>query len=340
MERKSSKILLICGSLLGFSSCQTEPWEITPKSSESLEFVAFADSVLPLDSAQLLPALERFAPIYSELFIPSLPEGDWRDDLLPYLRDPEVQALYQDVMLTRNEHPALASEHLFQAIQEGFDRYYAHMGASCMDCYPAKRVYTYVSRNEDPMVLMAPEVIFLPLDRYLGPDHPVYARESAYLVQQHHPENAPVEIFKQLATYHLPEGVPTEYSLLNGMLSEAKIILFVQATLGGDAALRALGYSAGDQAYMEENETDLWGIFVRHRWLFHDDVELKRKLILPAPFSKLGTQKDREIPGKAGVWFGWQILQSYWREHPETSLLDIMLYADAQMLFQHSGYRP
>ncbi|MFM1884170.1 MAG: gliding motility lipoprotein GldB, partial [Bacteroidota bacterium] len=96
----------------------------------------------------------------------------------------------------------------------------------------------------------------------------------------------------------------------------------------------------GDQAFMEENERELWGLFVSQRWLFDDAVDLKRKLILPAPFSKFGTPKDREIPGKAGVWFGWQILQSYWRKHPEVPLADLMATDNASSLFQQSGYRP
>ena len=340
MKQFGSKLLLLCGMGAAFSSCQNVPWDLAPVQSEPLEFVAFADSVGPLDSAALLPVLEHLAPKYPELFLPSVPDGDWRDDLLPYLSDPEVRALYQDVKTVQSEVPALANSALLSTVQTGLDRYIAHMGKDCPNCYPAKRLYTYVSRNEEPMVLIAPEAIFLPLDRYLGADHPAYAQESAYLVQQHQPENAPVEIFKAIASWHYPEGLPTDYSLLNGMLSEAKTILFVQATLGDDAARRALGYSPGDQAFMEEHETELWGLFVSERWLFDDAVDLKRKLILPAPFSKLGTPKDREIPGKAGVWFGWQILQSYWRQHPEVRLADIMADPNATSLFQQSGYRP
>ena len=321
-----------------FSGCQTDPWDIAPAESETIQFVAFADSVLPLDSAALLPALEHLAPKYPELFIPSVEGGDWRDDLLPYLTDPEVKALYQDVRTVQAEDPALQNEAILAAVQAGLNRYSAHMGSASV--YPVKRLYTYVSRNEEPMVLIAPGVIFLPLDRYLGANHPAYAQESAYLVQQHQPQNAPVEIFKAIASWHYPEGLASDYSLLSAMLSEAKTILFVQATLGDDAAVRALGYSSGDQAFMEENEADLWSLFVNQRWLFDDEVDLKRKLILPAPFSKFGTPKDREIPGKAGVWYGWQILQSYWRQHPEVSLREIMAAENAQSLFQQSGYRP
>ena len=338
MKQFCSKLLLLGGMGAALSSCQSEPWDIAPVASEALEFVAFADSVLPLDSAALLPTLERLAPKYPKLFIPSVEGGDWRDDLLPYLTDPEVKALYQDVRTVQAEEPALQNEALLATVHAGFNRYYAHMGSASV--YPAKRLYTYVSRNEEPMVLIAPGVIFLPLDRYLGADHPAYAQESAYLVQQHQPHNAAVEIFKAIASWHYPEGLASDYSLLIAMLSEAKTILFVQATLGDEAAVRALGYSSGDQAFMEENEADLWGLFVSQRWLFDDEVDLKRKLILPAPFSKFGTPKDREIPGKAGVWFGWQILQSYWRAHPEVSLREIMAAESAQTLFQQSGYRP
>ena len=340
MKRIGSNLLLLLGIGTALSSCQNDPWDVAPVASEAIEFVAFADSVLPLDSASLLPVLEHLAPKYPELFIPSVQDGDWRDDLLPYLTDPEVKALYQDVQTVQSEEPALQNSELIAMVQAGLDHYQAHMGPRASDRYPAKRLYTYVSRNEEPMVLIAPEVIFLPLDRYLGANHPAYAHESAYMVQQHQPENAVVEIFKAIASWHYPEGLTSDYTLLSGMLSEAKTVLFIQATLGEEAARRALNYSTGDQSFMEENEADLWGIFVSQRWLFEDDVDLKRKLILPAPFSKFGTPKDREIPGKAGVWFGWQILQSYWRQHPEATLREIMANENAQSLFQQSGYRP
>ena len=39
--------------------------------------------------------------------------------------------------------------------------------------------------------------------------------------------------------------------------------------------VRALGYTAGDQGFMEENETELWGLFVQQRILFNDEVDLK-----------------------------------------------------------------
>ncbi|MDG1252463.1 MAG: hypothetical protein P8N56_02180 [Schleiferiaceae bacterium] len=340
MKQIGSNLLLLLGIGAAFSGCQNDPWDIAPVESEAIEFVAFADSVLPLDSASLLPALEHLAPKYSELFLPSVQGGDWRDDLLPYLQDPEVKALYQDVLTVQSEVPALQNAELLATIQAGLDRYDAHMGSNMVNRYPAKRLYTYVSRNEEPMVLIAPEAVFLPLDRYLGANHPAYARESAYMVQQHQPENAPVEIFKAIASWHYPEGLPSDFTLLASMLSEAKSVLFIQATLGDAAARRSLGYSSGDQSFLEENEAELWGIFVSQRWLFEDEIDLKRKLIQPAPFSKFGTPKDREIPGKAGVWFGWQILQSYWRQHPEASLQELMAFDNAQSLFQQSGYRP
>jgi hypothetical protein len=326
-------------------SNQKKPWEKDPLNSPKIEIVAFADSVLPLDSMRLVVRLEALSLRYPEFFIPSQPGGDWRDDLVPYLLDPEVQDLYADVVLTQNEKPALRNDALEKSLQDGFDHYYAHMGGiNCTPCIPKnKRIFTYISRNEPDMVLMGkgdPVRIFIPLDRYMGTEHPAYAREYRYLIKRHEPENAAVEVFKALAeAYHIP-ALQSNQTLLDGMIREAKVILFIQAVLGEDAAKRALGYSKAEMDFMEENEQELWGLFISERLLYNDREELKRKVLLPAPFSKFGTPKDQEIPGKAGVWFGWQILMKYWQENPTISLQDILSNQDANSIFQKSGYRP
>ena len=338
MKRKRTKILFLFGSLATLLGCQSEPWDIIPDTGANLSVVHFADSVLPLYSAALLPALERMQTSYPELFIPSVEGGDWREDLLPYLLDPEVRSLYADVLVVREEMTKESTSNAFDdALQLGFGRYTAHFGDQA---YPWKRLYTYVSRNEEPYILLGPQVIFLPLDRYLGPEHPAYAQESAYLAQRHQPENTLVEVFKAIASVHNAEGVASDYSLLASMLFAAKEVLFVQSTLGEEAALRCMGYRPQDEAFLEEHERALWGLFITQRWLYDDAVDLKRKLVMPAPFSKLGTPMDRDVPGQIGVWFGWRILQSYWQEHPDMTLPQLMSGASAQTLLQDSGYRP
>ena len=355
MMKRSSKILLLVGIAMGIAvgiilvvflwPNPIKPWEKDPVDSPKIEIVAFADSVLPLDSAHLVVRLEALSSRYPEFFTPSRPDGDWREDLVPYLLDPEVQALYADVVLTQKEKPALRNDVLEKTLQDGFNHYYAHMGGlDCTSCVPKnKRIFTYISRNEPDMVLMGvgdPVRIFIPLDRYLGPEHPVHAREQRYLIKRHEPENAAVEVFKALAeSYHIP-ALPSNPTLLDGMIREAKVILFIQAVLGEDAAKRALGYSKAEMDFMQENEQEIWGLFISERLLFNEGEDLKRKVLWPAPFSKFGTPKDQEIPGKAGVWFGWQILMKYWQENPTISLQTILSNQDANSIFQKSGYRP
>ena len=80
---------------------------------------------------------------------------------------------------------------------------------------------------------------------------------------------------------------------------------------------------------------------MRERWLFDSRAHLKRKLIEVAPFSKLGSERDQEIPGQIGAWFGWRIMQAYWKEHPELNLWEVLEASPKSAeLLQQANFRP
>lgn len=336
MLTRTSKLGLLfaatAGILLG--ACQNDPWTEAGAEAEAqaqsailstrdpLRVVHFADSVLDLDTAELARKLEEMSGRHPLIF-----EPNWRQNLPPYLLDAGVQALWADAKLQR---PPLAE----------FDRRVTQM-LDRVDGLQGKptglRVYTYVSQAEEFDVLQADGALFVAWDRFLGADHPLYTSEASYLRRRHDPSRMYSVI---AANLYAPRGSGSG-SLLDEMLRRGKQLLFIQTVLGEDDAYRYLMYGDTERAFAEAEERRIWEVFVRERWLFDNRVDLKRKLIEVAPFSKLGSERDRDIPGQIGAWLGWRIMQSYWRSHPELSFWEVLEGGPSgNDLLQQSSYRP
>jgi len=323
-----SKVILIAGlTAMLSSSCQTEPWQVDNLDfpSDKLHIVHFADSVLGLDSITMMAQLNHMAPNHPLLF-----EAEWESNFPPYLLSETVQSLYQDVIKSR---PALAD---WDAdLHEAFARLTHWTGPIRGTTY----VYTWVSQAENHAILIGDGVVFLPWDQYLGAEHPLYDKEERYLASRHHPDMAMAQIVAQWASAFLPSQA-NGTDLINAMLHEGRYLMVLHAVLGEDAAYRWLGVGPEQRTFLENHERDIWSTFMQERWLYNSSPDLKRKLIQPAPFSKLGSTMDGEIPGQVGSWLGCRILQSHWREHADLSLIAITQSVDDNQLLQQSAYRP
>ncbi len=72
--------------------------------------------------------------------------------------------------------------------------------------------------------------------------------------------------------------------------------------------------------------------------LFDTDTELSERFINEAPFSKFYIANDKDSPGRIGVWFGWQIVQSYIKNNDVT--IQEMLATPNEIIFKKSKYKP
>jgi len=336
MLRRTPKLgLLFAGTALAaVIGCQNDPWVAAGEEAEAqvqsavlaerdpLQIVHFADSVLDLDSAALGAKLEAMAPRHPLIF-----EPNWRENLPPYLLDEGVRKLWVDAQKVRT-----STLNFDRRVRQMLDRVDGLQGQ------PTRlRVYTYVSRAEEFDVIQADGALFVAWDRFLGADHPLYTQEATYLRTRHHPER----IYAAIAAALYNPTSAGGGQLIDEMLRKGKQLIFIQTVLSEDDAYRYLTYDSGQKEFATTNERELWETFVRERWLYDRSLDLKRKLVEVAPFSKLGSERDQEIPGQIGAWLGWRILQSYWRAHPELSLWEVLEASPKSAeLIQQSNYRP
>jgi len=330
MLKTLSKIAILFGILVSLNSCKNTPWKHQKTPSETVKIIHFSDSVLGLDSIALLRQLQHMESRHPAIFNSSDTSFNWERDLPLYLLDPEVQALFQDVLKLRIPLDEFAIQ-----INNGVSQYKNRF----TDKAKSFGIYTYISRNEKFWILEGPKHFFLPWDRYLGSDHPIYARDPAYQIQRHNADRIIIELFRALGQNHIPKN-KNNSSLISAMIESGKSLLFIETILSESQALQALNISEKENNFLIENEVDLWKIILKNRWLFDNSLDLKRKLTQPAPFSSFNTPIDHKIPGQAGIWFGWKILKSYWAKNPQLTLREIMSNENVNLILQKSGYRP
>jgi hypothetical protein len=81
----------------------------------------------------------------------------------------------------------------------------------------------------------------------------------------------------------------------------------------------------------------MWQFLVEHNLLFSSEQLTKRKLTGEAPFT---SYFSKESPGRAAVWLGFRIIESYMMNNNNTSLADIMKDTDIQGILEKARYNP
>ena len=81
----------------------------------------------------------------------------------------------------------------------------------------------------------------------------------------------------------------------------------------------------------------MWQYLLEHDLLFSTDQFEVRKLTGDAPFTAYFTN---ESPGRAAVWIGFRIIESYMMKNTDVSLEELMRETDIQRILEKAKYAP
>lgn len=206
--------------------------------------------------------------------------------------------------------------------------------------YPELHAFTYISNLDfDFPIIIADQYVFIAVDLYLGPNHPAYQRDPAYLNYFRQKAFITRDISESLALQFATKN-PEENTLLNTMIYWGKILYFSQAMQPKLTDTALFKMSLPQLEFCLGNEQEMWNYFIQNDYLFNSTDEAKRKFIRPAPFSKFGMPFDAQTPGMVGRWLGFRIVESYMQSNPDVSLPQLMADADTRTIFKHSKYKP
>lgn len=189
-----------------------------------------------------------------------------------------------------------------------------------------------------PQVFGYDNTIFICLDMYLGHDYKYYAQANMpkYIAARCERKYMLTDCFSKALVYrHLPDK--TLVTLLDNMIDAGKKMLFTQTMFPTTPAKDILGYTEEQYKWASDHESAVWHYLVEKNMVYDNTENVIRRMMDETPFTRdFGNQS----PGRLGVYVGFQIVQSYMKTHPGTTLKDLMKMTDSQKLLKESGYKP
>ena len=183
-------------------------------------------------------------------------------------------------------------------------------------------------------------IAFVGLDNFLGAGYPGYEGIPAYQRDLLRQSQLPMAYAHALlATLSLENF--NDPTLVAQMVYQGKIALATEALTGYSIETsEVLGYRPEEWSFLETSESNIWEVMVREKMLFSTDMMVRQRLAEPAPFSKLGTAMDGDIPGRVARYIGYKLVKSYAENHRELSLKEIIKIRDAQKFLRDAQYKP
>ena len=319
ISQRTSLILLI---FLFFNACQDE---FTNESdiesiSVSISFDRF-DLKFYDQPSEVIPELKKKYPF---LFPKQFSDSVWisrQKDSLQLLLQSEVNKTFKDIELFERD-----VDHLFKHIKYFFP------------FAKTPRVIT-LTNNVDYQIktVYSDSLLLISLDTFLGSENHLYDGIPTYIRKELDPKYITVQIADKFGAFIIP---PVEdRTFLARMIYEGKKLYLNDLLLPHVPIEDRIVYTKEEFNWAIENEKYVWQYFIEKQVLYQTHLEWVQRFIEPAPFSKFYLQLDNQTPGRIGSWLGWQIVNSYMIQFPETPL-DELLKMSAQKLFNLSKYKP
>ncbi|HVN57104.1 MAG TPA: hypothetical protein VMT63_02295 [Bacteroidales bacterium] len=220
-------------------------------------------------------------------------------------------------------------------VTEAFRRYHFF--------FPSKKipaVYTCITGFNNS-IIVGDSALGISLDKYLGPDNSFYRRLEVYRYQlaKMNPGNIlPDCIYGWVSTEWSFSGTGyLQNNSLADMIHEGKILFIVKLMMPGIPDDRLFGFTPGQVKFCRDNEGRMWQYLVEHNLLFSSDMLIRKKLTGEAPFT---TYFSSESPGRAAVWLGFRIVESYMEKNRDITPGMLMDEKDVQLILEKSRYRP
>ncbi len=190
-------------------------------------------------------------------------------------------------------------------------------------------------------IIIGDSIIGIGLDRYLGADCEYYPR---------------LEIYKYLSARMTPDYIVSDVmygwaasewdfdmlkypadNVLSEMIHDGKLKYFEKCMLPETSDEIIFGFTTDQMKFCRNNESQMWQYLVENDMLFKTDQFVIRKLTGEAPFTSYFTN---ESPGRAAVWLGFRIVESYMMKNPGINIEELMKNTDIQEILEKSKYNP
>jgi hypothetical protein len=292
-------------------------------------------TVNPEEISAKVPELENKYGGFLQLFSYVINTGDISDpsfgDLLAgFCTDKQNNDVYS---MTMKLYPDLST--VEKNLEDAFRHYLYY--------FPGKTVPQVCSciTGFNNSIITGDSVIGIGLDRYLGADCEYYPRLEIYnyIAARMTPDYIVPDCMYGWGTSEwdfVSMNYPAD-NVLTEMIHEGKLRYFEKCMLPELPDEIVFGFTPGQMKFCRNNEGQMWQYLVENDLVFKTDHFIIRKLIGEAPFTSYFTN---ESPGRAAVWLGFRIVESYMARNNGTSLESLMKDINTQEILEKSKYNP
>jgi hypothetical protein len=258
-------------------------------------------------------------------------DSAWADGLVKFCTDKFNNEVYSATMEIYPDITNLEKE-LSQAFR--YYRYYFPRKA-----IPA--VYTCTTGFNNSIITVTDSTLAIGLDKYLGSGCKYYPRLQIYNYQaaRMNPVNIVPDCMYGWATseWDFKElGYATD-NVLTNIIHEGKLLYFVKSMLPDYDENLLFGFTPEQMSFCKKNEGRMWLYLIENNLLFKTDQLTRRKLTGEAPFT---SYFSKESPGRAAVWTGFRIIESYMKNKKSSTLEEVMKNVNVQEILETARYNP
>ncbi len=306
--------------------------QVETSKNVEINILRYEQDLFNIDQSNMSAA---FASMYGKYPENIIAKGSWNNtemlqSIRGFISDPVITEIYKD---TQKQFSDLSE--FKNAITPAMTLYLTH--------FPNERIpdfCTLVSGIDFqmPQVFGYENTIFICLDMYLGKDYKQYAQAGMpkYIAARCDKKYMATDCFSKALVYrHLPDK--TLVTLLDNMVDAGKKMLFTQTMFPTTPAQDILGYSKEQYKWATSHESAVWHALIEKNKVYDNSEDVIRRMMDETPFTR---DFGNDSPGRLGVFIGYQIVQSYMKSHPGTTLKDLMAMTDSQKFLKESGYKP
>lgn len=202
---------------------------------------------------------------------------------------------------------------------------------------PMPDIYFHISGFNQSIALDS-AWISVSVEKYLGEDCEFYEWLAIpqYLRKRMVKGKIVPDVMKAIAMTSFSSDMKNE-DVINSMVQKGKVLYFVSHMVPHLKKKLLFDLSEKEMAWCEKYEADIWAGMVERKHLYETDRMVIQKYTGDSPFTYYFGQ---DSPGRAAVYLGYQIVAAYMANHPELTLVDVMLENDGHKVFRESRYRP
>jgi hypothetical protein len=336
---KAIPAFLILILLFTFTSCKRNSFRINTSGIKAdITINRLEKDLFTLDPGNIIPAIPSLENKYDgflQLFSYVINAGEIKNPgfgnyLVSFCTDKLNNEVYERTMKVFPDLTGLESQ-----MEEAFRHYLYY--------FPDKKipaVFTCITGFNNS-IITGDSILGISLERYLGADCEYYDRLGIYkyISARMTPEYVLPDCMYGWAAseWDIRSSGYKDDNVLSEIVHEGKLRYFEKCMLPETSDEVLFGFTPDQMKFCRNNEDQMWQYLIEHDLLFNKDQFTITKLTGEAPFTGYFTN---ESPGRAAVWIGFRIIESYMSKNPNIKLEDIKNETDVQSILEKAKYNP